>query len=142
MTIPDDKVDRKLKYKLRKEMPAILKWAMDGCLMWQREGLKRPACVEEATREYRASMDTMGSFLSECCERGPREVSATELFRVYTDWAKENNEYTMTATKFGTEMAKRFDKRKTGGNIVYVGIGLKPESKPYQVTFGGGLGRV
>ena len=142
VTIPDDKVDRKLKYKLRKEMPAILKWAMDGCLMWQREGLKRPACVEEATREYRASMDTMGSFLAECCERGPREVGAADLFKVYTDWAKENNEYTMTATKFGTEMAKRFDKRKTGGNIVYVGIGLKPESKPYQVTFGGGLGRV
>lgn len=142
VTIPDDKVDRKLKYKLRKEMPAILKWAMDGCLMWQREGLKRPACVEEATREYRSSMDTMGSFLAECCERGPREVGAADLFKVYTDWAKENNEYTMTATKFGTEMAKRFDKRKTGGNIVYVGIGLKPESKPYQVTFGGGLGRV
>ena len=135
VTIPDDKVDRRLKYKLRKEMPAILKWAVDGCLMWRREGLKRPACVEEATREYRASMDTMGAFLSECCERGPREVGASELFRVYTDWAKENNEYTMTATKFGTEMAKRFDKRKTRESVVYVGIGLKPEHKPYQISF-------
>jgi putative DNA primase/helicase len=142
VTIPDDKVDRRLKYKLRKEMPAILKWAVDGCLMWRREGLKRPACVEEATREYRASMDTMGAFLSECCERGPREVGAAELFKVYTEWAKENNEYTMTATKFGTEMAKRFDRKKAHGTMAYVGIGLKSDFKPYQVTFGGGLGRV
>lgn len=135
VTIPDHKVDRKLKYKLRKEMPAILKWAMDGCLMWQREGLKRPACVVEATREYRASMDTMGAFLTECCERGPREVGAAELFKVYTEWAKDNNEYTMTATKFGTEMSKRFDKRKTREGAVYVGIGLKSECKPYQISF-------
>lgn len=137
VTIPDDKVDRKLKYKLRKEMPAILKWAVDGCLMWQREGLKRPACVEAATREYRASMDTMGAFLAECCERGPREVGAAELFRAYTDWAKENNEYTMTATRFGAEMSRRFDKRKAHGIMVYQGIGLKEANKPYQICFGG-----
>lgn len=135
VTIPDEKVDKKLKYKLRREMPAILKWAVDGCLMWQREGLQKPQCVVEATREYRASMDTIGAFLSECCERGPGEVGASELFRAYLDWAKENNEYSMTATRFGTEMAKRFDRRRTGTGMVYIGIGLKNDRKQFKVSF-------
>ena len=37
-TIPDETIDKNLKYKLRQELPAILNWAVEGCLMWYREG--------------------------------------------------------------------------------------------------------
>ncbi len=34
VNIPKDKVDKNLKYKLRKELPLIFKWAVDGCILW------------------------------------------------------------------------------------------------------------
>ena len=44
VTIPDHKKDKKmLKHKLKKEAPGILNWAVQGCLLWQREGLGMPA---------------------------------------------------------------------------------------------------
>jgi len=36
--------------------PAILKWALDGCLDWQVRGLAPPEAVLAATREYRSEM--------------------------------------------------------------------------------------
>ena len=42
--------DKELKDKLRAEYPAILRWMIDGCLDWQKNGLVRPAVVKEATR--------------------------------------------------------------------------------------------
>ena len=44
VTIPPDERDPDLPDKLRAEWPAILRWAIDGCLAWQREGLNhRPS---------------------------------------------------------------------------------------------------
>jgi putative DNA primase/helicase len=37
--------DETLKRALIAEYPAILRWAIDGCLDWQANGLLRPACV-------------------------------------------------------------------------------------------------
>ncbi len=41
--------DLKLESKLRAEWPDILRWAIEGCLDWQRNGLVRPAAVTGAT---------------------------------------------------------------------------------------------
>jgi putative DNA primase/helicase len=46
------KPDRELESKLLGEAPAILRWMIDGCLDWQRNGLVRPASVTEATAAY------------------------------------------------------------------------------------------
>jgi putative DNA primase/helicase len=45
---PDDKLEEKLKA----EWSAILRWCLDGCLDWQRDGLRPPASVQEATTDY------------------------------------------------------------------------------------------
>jgi putative DNA primase/helicase len=46
-------------------MPGILKWAVDGCLKWQVEGLGVPVAVVEATAEYRQDMDILGPYFEE-----------------------------------------------------------------------------
>ena len=74
--IPDDKVDKHLKYKLREELPGILKWAVDGCLLWQREGLVQPEAIQSATNQYKSEMDVIGSFLAACCVRPARSSPA------------------------------------------------------------------
>lgn len=124
--IPDSKVDKTLKYKLRDEMPGILKWMADGCTMWQREGLNPPLTVQSAGKDYQREMDVISRFVDECCERTTYEgVRAADLYAAYKNWANSNNEYCMSSTRFGKEMGGRFDKQKNGsGTYLYRGLKL------------------
>lgn len=126
--IPDKKVDKNLKHKLRKELPAILNWAVEGALKWQKEGLKNPRVVEEANKEYRTEMDVTELFIQECCDVDESySIQAKVLYQTYKDWAKENGQYEMSNTKFGKEMGNKFGKHKTNGQIKYFGLMLNQE---------------
>jgi P4 family phage/plasmid primase-like protien len=59
--------DKELESKLMAELPGILRWAINGFLAWQREGLNPPASVEKCTKDYFESEDVFGSWLKECC---------------------------------------------------------------------------
>lgn len=127
--IPSDKVDKKLKYKLKAEMPAIFKWCVDGCLLWQREGLKMPRAVLESVREYRREMDVISAFVEDRCTVGKGlSVKSSQLFAAYLSWAEHNNEYRMSSTKFGGEMSKRYEKIRTKSGIYYNGIALDEQT--------------
>lgn len=39
VTIPPEEQDAKLVEKLRGEWPGILRWMVEGCLAWQKEGM-------------------------------------------------------------------------------------------------------
>lgn len=134
--ITDEQVDKLLPYKLKREMPAIFHWALQGCMLWQKEGLNLPQSVFNATKEYRSKMDAVGEFIDECCTVGEGRESGKALFEAYKEWAQSNNEYVMTGTKFGIEMSKRFEKVRTGNGIMYQGISLNTDSKPYVIKFG------
>ncbi len=133
--IPDDKVDKNLKYKLKKELTGILNWAVEGCIKWQKEGLTMPGAVEDAVKEYKSEMDVISAFLEDCTSQGPGEVKASELYRAYADWAEQNGEYKMSNTMFGKEVGMRYERRKTMHGWFYQGIRLNNESKPYQVNW-------
>ena len=70
--------DQHLEQKLRAEWPAILRWMIDGCLAWQRDGLVRPAIVAAATEEYFSEQDILRQWVEECCEIGRRNLSDTQ----------------------------------------------------------------
>jgi putative DNA primase/helicase len=114
VNIPPEKVDKHLKYKLRKEMPQILHWAVEGCIKWQREGISEPACVQEAVKEYKNEMDLLTGFIEDaividytCNDR----IMAKDLFTMYIKWAKQNNEYEMTSKKFFKEIAQKLPEK-------------------------------
>jgi putative DNA primase/helicase len=65
--IPDEEKDEALKFKLLNELPGILAWAVHGCLAYQKEGLKEPQAVTQATNDYRKENDILGIFIDECC---------------------------------------------------------------------------
>lgn len=132
--IPDEKVDKNLKYKLQRESVGILNWAVEGCLKWQREGLKRPAIVEAASKDYREEMDATALFINECCVVGiGKTVKAKFFYEAYREWASKNGQYMMSNTKFGKEMAGKFNKRKSNGVMIYDGVQLLDESQPYDL---------
>ena len=127
--VPLEKVDKSLKDKLLAESMGILKWAVDGCLIWQSEGLTLPKSIANAGNDYRNEMDVLSEFIADCCEVGPGEVSATALYENYASWATDSTEYKMSKRKFGIEMGKKFDKRKSHGNYVYTGITIRTDPR-------------
>lgn len=123
--IPEGKVDRRLKYKLSAELTGIFRWAVEGCLLWQKEGLKMPRAVLEEVREYRREMDVISAFVEDKCTVGKGlSVQSSALYAAYLRWADSGNEYKMSNTKFGLEIAKRFEKVKGRKYNYYSGLTL------------------
>lgn len=128
--IPLEKVDKKLESKLKRELPGILNWAVQGAIDWQTEGLNPPESVKKAATDYRNEMDVIECFIHDECEVGEDyEVQAGQLFQKYREWAIENNEYNMSKNKFGMEMKKKFEKKRKKFGNVYVGVRLRSDSR-------------
>jgi putative DNA primase/helicase len=101
VTIPEDERDNELGAKLRQEWAGILAWAIEGCLIWQREGLVAPQVVSEATSEYLASEDAIGRWLEECCVREPSAWTATaDLYASWKAWAENGGEFVGSLKRF------------------------------------------
>ncbi len=135
VTIPEPKQDKKLLSKLLAELPGILAWAVEGCLAWQREGLGVPDEVRNATGAYRAEMDVLGGFLTDCCVLTPEaEATSKALYEVYRGWCEANGERPIGKRAFGLRLAERgFTPFKgTGGRRKWLGVGLVA-----QVAYGG-----
>src|SRR5688572_2590910 len=91
--VPEHLRDPKVKAHLTDPVaagPAILQWLLKGCLDWQREGLKIPAVVQQATDEYRASQDSFGDFISDCCVlESDAWVSSEDLHEEFDSWSSD-----------------------------------------------------
>lgn len=114
------------------EGPGILRWLVDGCQAWQRDGLGEPAAVRDATDEYRADSDPIADFLAECCESAVTAVTrGADLFEGYGKWADKqrlSKLERLTAKDFGRRMAEKYTRRHTNSGKVYDGVRLIKET--------------
>jgi putative DNA primase/helicase len=123
--------DRDLEAKLHNEWPGILRWMIEGCLMWQRSGLVRPQVVLDATEEYFGEQDSIRQWIEERCETGKGTLSdtSTNLFRSWTAWANANGEKPGTTKWFAQALRrqgfKQYRKNKARG---FFGIEAKPDT--------------
>ena len=100
--------DRDLPEKLKPEWPAILTWAIQGCLEWQRVGLAPPPAVVEATAEYFAEEDAVGRWIEERCRRDANATATThDLFADWRDWCAETGEHVGTEKHFAQALIQR-----------------------------------
>ncbi len=93
--IPENERDEKLVDKLWEERAGILNWLIDGLVSFLEGGLQEPAQVLNATQEYRADSDPIGSFLGECCiVSGASDdfLSARELIDGFNLWLDRRGE--------------------------------------------------
>ena len=129
VTFPNEKQDKRLAEKLKTELPGILRWAVEGCLAWQREGLEPPKEVVQATDTYREEMDTLAAFLRDCTETDATGgVSAKELYRTYCAWCEQNGERPGTQTSLGIRLNERgFDRTHKASGTWWIGIRLREE---------------
>jgi putative DNA primase/helicase len=113
---------------LKHEAPGILRWAVEGCLAWQREGLNPPEAVTDATASYRSEMDLVGAFLDECCvtDRAEASVQSTDLYDRYRSWCERTGETAESHRTFGESMTERgFEKKRRAAGYFYLGIGIR-----------------
>jgi putative DNA primase/helicase len=97
--------DKTLKASLIPEYPAILRWAIDGCLDWQANGLLRPDCVHEATREYLEEQDLFTQWVdAECTTEKEESDTHRELFKSWAAFAIANGEAPGSGRDFAERM--------------------------------------
>ncbi len=126
VTIPEAERDAGLLEKLREELPGILKWAVDGCVAWQKQGLRPPERVIDAVAEYRREMDVLGAFIEDKCHSGKNaQVTAKALYRAYRDWCDGAGESPVNQRRFGMALQERgIRKERTRAGTLYYCIEL------------------
>ena len=130
-TLKPSRPDPDLEAKLRAEWPGILRWMIDGCLDWQRNGLVRPQSVIDATADYFAAQDLVGQFLEEECDCEPgntwKAVPYGELYAAWSTYAKSAGEEAGSQKALSEQLNRRgFEKRKGAKGVrLFVGIRLK-----------------
>ena len=121
--------DKELPEKLRPEWAGILQWAIDGCLEWQKMGLKPPEIVRDATASYLAREDLIEQWLDERCGRDPLyQQRSSELFADWKAWAEAAGEYVGSQKRFTQALEDRGFKRFLDGitrQAMFHGIALK-----------------
>lgn len=130
VTIPPERRDAGLTDKLLAERDGILAWAVQGCLAWQREGLRPPASVVSATAEYFDEEDAVGDFLDEEAQRHPQaRVAVADVFQRWQDWAGRRGEYVGTSRWLAQQLANRgFERTRIHGGVkALAGLALKPK---------------
>lgn len=128
VTIPETERDRQLPEKLRAELAGILRWAVTGCLAWQRSGLGVPEEIQSATGRYKAEMDLLAAFLDDCCMVGDQyTVTAKELHLAFCTWAEESKEPVISKRMMADRLAEKGFQpfRQTGGGRCWRGLSLK-----------------
>jgi putative DNA primase/helicase len=130
--------DEQLLDKLMGELPGVLAWMVQGCLMWQRDGLGMPPAVREATNHYRSSQDVVADFIADrCIEASNASVGATDLYAAYRAWASANGERQLSQREFGDRLTERHipvtvrGRRRTKYRL---GIALKPADAAIEAT--------
>ena len=130
--VPESRRDPSVKARLkdvRESGPAILAWAVEGCMRWQEEGLGVPEVVEKATAQYRGDMDPLRGFIEDCCVLVPNAwTPAARLREAYEAYCKETGEKRLLKpNEFGAGLRGRgcdVERRGKGRTRGWRGIGL------------------
>jgi putative DNA primase/helicase len=128
VTIPAEERDPELSNKLKTEWSAILRWAVDGCLAWQRDGLNPPNAVREATASYLAGEDTFELWRDACTTSDPNAwESSADLWHSWKAWAENAGEFVGKQKSFSQTLMERgfvYDREGGSGRKGYRGARL------------------
>jgi putative DNA primase/helicase len=129
--IPEAERDEHLPEKLKAEWPAILRWAIDGCLAWQRQGLAPPESARAATKDYLDAEDLLGQWLEERCIVLPKAgwTALKNLYDNWRSWAEPRGLHPGASQTLGKRLDERgFVRHRTNQGPGFYGIELRPTS--------------
>ncbi|MHC0429245.1 phage/plasmid primase, P4 family [Streptomyces sp. O3] len=127
--------DYDLDSKLMQEAEGIAAWAVRGAVEWYRDGLKDPAVITRASKEYRETSDALAGFFPgvlEACDDS-HAMNGTEAFNRYLDWCEVENlpaKERWTRRAFYEAMEERgVTRMKTRTGIALIGV-REPAAPP------------
>jgi putative DNA primase/helicase len=128
VTIPPHERDPQLKERLKAEWPGILRWAIQGCLDWQKIGLEPPQAVRDATAIYLEAEDAFSAWLEECCETDPAAwASSAALYGSWCQWAEKAGEFVGSSKRLAQVLeARGFIANRTREARGYTGLRVRP----------------
>ena len=122
-------VDKDLTATLNTEIRGIMKWAIEGFKLYQKEGLEPPTEVMQATQQYHHQNDIVAEWLDDTIEKKSNSsLGATDLYNEFLKW--QESEYPHEKIKqnpFGKRVRSYLDIKsgKRSGKIKYLGISYK-----------------
>jgi putative DNA primase/helicase len=130
VTIPEGERDENLLEKLLEELPGIFAWAVDGCNMWQEDGLDEPEEVKAATRAYREDNDVLNDFINDRLEFSSEfKEDQKDTYLEYVRWCDENGvKKPFSKQAFNSKMRERGWKHKHSGGNFWLGVRIKQET--------------
>lgn len=133
-TVPKANRDTSLSDRIKEEWPQILQWAIEGCMLWQRDGLEPPEAVASATKGYLSQEDAITAWYTECCRADSRAFAYTrDLYDSWRDWCIKNGEQPGTKRTLGRQLEDRepvmgIQKHERSGGFGFLGIKLLDEA--------------
>jgi putative DNA primase/helicase len=124
------KPDHELEEKLRAEWPGIMRWMIEGCLDWQKEGgIKRPEVVVEMTNISTNKIFWASGLMSGWKGRRGSKLSSTKAYDSFCAFAAQSGERNPGDIKWFHEQMEQhnFERRKSHGNRVYKDVRFKPD---------------
>ncbi|MBC3886318.1 phage/plasmid primase, P4 family [Undibacterium griseum] len=126
-TFTGDERDEHLLDKLRAEYEGILRWMVEGCLIWQKHGLNPPKIITQQVNAYRSDMDTLQHWIDEVCDVTPTGLMrANAAYTSYQNWCRENGHGLISAMRFAQKLSDRgYKKVKDRAGTLYIGLTFK-----------------
>ncbi len=133
VTIPRERRDPDLSEKLKEEWPGILRWAVDGAVMYHQEGLNPPGAVLNATNEYFEEEDTFLQWVTDKCETGPNcWDTPSNLFNSWKQYAEAGRYEIGTQKDFRQKLINAgYQQRRDRDARKHLGIKAVSEQQPH-----------
>jgi putative DNA primase/helicase len=135
-TVPPEQRIADLEDQLvEREGPQILGWLARGAADYLAHGLVEPDSVQSATDAYATDQDTVGRFVTECCETGDpnsqvMRCRTPELRAAYETWCRTEGETPISAKALTLELRSRYgvQSERSMSSRYYAGIRLTDAS--------------
>lgn len=124
-------MDRTLDGALQAEWPGIANWLIQGYKEWRRIGLRTPASIIAATKEYKKENDNVALWIDErCMAEKDAVMPAAEGYEDFRDYLTRTGEIERAIPSmrvWGTMMAEKgFQKKRTERGYVYKDVKIQP----------------
>lgn len=136
--VDEDKVDYNLEEALWSERNGIFSWMVEGCKLWQNEGLKASDKISRAGAEYKKESDIFGEFIDEEYTLNPTgKIPQKVFYESYVSWCARNGHRNVSKTMLNRKLEEKGISKDAyiGKERAYQGIMMKGIKNPGSITF-------
>ena len=115
---PDPRLPERLRSEA--ELPGVLRWIVDGAVLFARDGIEDCRAVKRATAAYFEASDSVARWIdANCAHLNEAKTPAGTLFTNYQAWCRAEGIRSNSKTAWGTAVGRVAEKRRVRTGIVY-----------------------